>query len=412
VIYERDATGTWTRTATIEIPGVPSTTRLSVQLGASGRALVRAGGAPDYLFQRQPKGTWTPTRVLAASAGTAAAAHLGSNNAIATAGAGRALVFDFDSSPQQFSSADPYLGDRSNYTELNASRWAVVNDSNNLRYAITTTDYSNLSGSRLGEYALVNGRTYGDFHLTAEAKSTDDLVSNPAADYDVVFGYQDANNYYYMMFNHVDANTQLFKVVNGQRETIANATRAGFFDNDYHTIEVARTGTLIQVSVGGTQILSANDPTFGAGRIGLGSFNDSVRFDDVTITSTSGGPGPGPGSVVIEAEGMQLSNGYSIEGGTRIVLPDDVQGYATQTFSGASGLYDIEVQVIGGVTGLSVVEFYLNEQRLDYLYYDSSSQQRLTIPGVTLSTGDFLLLAGFSENGGGGRVDKIVFTPR
>ena len=92
------------------------------------------------------------------------------------------------------------------------------------------------------------------------------------------------------------------------------------------------------------------------------------------------------------------------------MLPDDVQGYATQTFTGPSGVYDIEVQLISGPTGLSVVEFYQNSQRLDYLYYVSTpAQQTLTIPGVSVSTGDLILLAGFSENGGGARVDKISF---
>ena len=56
------------------------------------------------------------------------------------------------------------------------------------------------------------------------------------------------------------------------------------------------------------------------------------------------------------------------------------------------------------------MEFYQNSQRLDYLYYVSTpAQQTPTIPGVSVSTGDFILLAGFSENGGGARVDKISF---
>ena len=220
---------------------------------------------------------------------------------------GTTLIFDY----ALFSSVDPYLGNRANWTELTSTRWSLSYDTD-VRYSIPDTDYPNLSGSRLGEYALVDNRSYDDFHFTAEARSTDDLVDNPAADYDVVFGYQDENNYYYMMFNHVAANTELFKVVNGQRYTIATATRAGFFDNDYHTIEVTRSGALIRVSVGGTEIVTASDSTFGAGRIGIGSFNDAARFDDVTITTPDGGPGPG--NVVIEAESMYLSNGYTCRG--------------------------------------------------------------------------------------------------
>jgi hypothetical protein len=405
-VYRRDTAGVWVPDGTFAPAGLPAGSRIKARLEGAGTAVVSAGvetSASLHVFLRSEDGPWIETARLVPSGGDSLGAEfaIDSRRVITT---GTTLIFDY----ALFSSVDRYLGNRANWTELTPTRWSLSYDTD-VRYSIRSTDYSNLSGSRLGEYALVNDRTYGDFHVSAEAKSTDDFAVNEAADYDVVFGYQDANNYYYMMFNHAVDLTELFKVVDGQRQTIASYAGRAFVDNDYHTIEVVRTGTQIQVSIGGTQILSANDATFGAGLIGLGSFNDSVRFDDVTITA----PGSGPGPVVIEAEGMHLSNGYSVEGGSRIVLPDDVQGYATQTFDGASGVYDIEVQLISGDTGLSVVEVYRNSERLGYLYYDfSAAQHTLSIPGVSVSQGDFILLAGFSENGGGARVDSIVFTRR
>ena len=42
-------------------------------------------------------------------------------------------------------------------------------DGGDLRYGIDTTSYDELSGSRLGEYSLVKGRTYGDFAFSAAA---------------------------------------------------------------------------------------------------------------------------------------------------------------------------------------------------------------------------------------------------
>ena len=273
-----------------------------------------------------------------------------------------------------------------------------------------STDYPNLSGSRLGEYALVDNRSYDDFHFTAEARSTDDLVDNPAADYDVVFGYQDENNYYYMMFNHVAANTELFKVVNGQRYTIATATQAGFFDNDYHTIEVTRSGALISAyRWAAPRSVTASDSTFGAGRLGIGSFNDAARFDDVTITTPDSGPGPG--NVVIEAESMYLSNGYRVEGaptasccpmtyrGTpRRPLPDRA-GFTTSKYSSSADRRDCQSWSSIRTRSASITCITSRRQR----------NRRLTIPGVSVSTGDFIPLAGFSENGGGARVDKISF---
>jgi pectate lyase len=182
-----------------------------------------------------------------------------------------------------FSDVDSWLGDREHYTELTPERWAVTDDDDNLRYSIITTDYSEQSGSRLGEYALVNNATYGDFHFTAEVKSTENFSINAGADYDVVFGYQDVNNYYYMMFHYNASQTQLFKVVNGVRQTLATASQAAFADYFYHTIEVVRAETSIDVSVDGNLILSTTDSTFGPGKVGIGSFNDMASFDDITI---------------------------------------------------------------------------------------------------------------------------------
>ena len=184
---------------------------------------------------------------------------------------------------QRFSDLDPHLGDAANWEPLNAARWAVVDDGGDLRYAISTTNYSELSGSRLGEYSLVKGRTYGDFVFSARVRSGEDFAVNANADYAVLFGGQDGDNYYYVMFNRTAANTQLFKVVGGVRQpALANGSYA-IPDNEYHRIEVSRAGSLITVKADGAVIMQANDASFGAGRVGIGAFNDAAWWDDVAI---------------------------------------------------------------------------------------------------------------------------------
>src|SRR5882672_9382846 len=115
------------------------------------------------------------------------------------------------SQTQRFSDLDPYLGDAANWESLNASRRWVAMDGGDLRYGINTTSYSELPDSRLGEYSLVKGRTYGDFTFSARVRSSEDFAANPWADHAVVFGLQDASNYYYAMFNRYAPYTQLFK---------------------------------------------------------------------------------------------------------------------------------------------------------------------------------------------------------
>jgi len=189
------------------------------------------------------------------------------------------------SQTQRFSEVDPYLGDAANWEPLTASRWRVATDGGDLRYGISSTSYSERSGSRLGEYSLVRRRTYGDFALAARVRSTENFATNTSGDHAVVFGLQDANNYYYVMFNRTAANTQLFKVVGGTRQpALANGNYA-IPDNEYHQIEVSRSGSAITVKVDGAVLMQASDATFSAGRVGIGAFNDAAWWDDIAIAA-------------------------------------------------------------------------------------------------------------------------------
>jgi hypothetical protein len=92
------------------------------------------------------------------------------------------------SQTQRFSDLDSYLGDAANWQPLNAARWSVAMDGGDLRYGISSTNYSERSGSRLGEHSLVKGRTYGDFALSARVRSSENFAANAKGDHAVVFG--------------------------------------------------------------------------------------------------------------------------------------------------------------------------------------------------------------------------------
>src|SRR6185295_10734685 len=104
----------------------------------------------------------------------------------------------------------------------------------------------------------------------------------------------DGDNYYYAMVSRYAPFTQLFKVVAGQRQTLANSTYA-IPDNEYHPIEVSRAGSLITVKADGAVIMQASDATFGPGRVGIGSFDDTALWDNITIAvATTPAPPPAP----------------------------------------------------------------------------------------------------------------------
>jgi len=184
-------------------------------------------------------------------------------------------------------------GNVDDWNSLTASRWEVVMDEGDMAYYLNTTKFGSPGSGRLGEYSLLPG-DYGDFTFTAQAKLGDSVANNKFADYAVVFGYQDPDNYYYVLFNNNQSFTQLFKVINGSRSTaLATAESDWLNDNAYHSIEVKRTGGAIRVRFDGNLILSADDASLGVGKVGVGSFNDSAYFDDVSVTGTASGSGGG-----------------------------------------------------------------------------------------------------------------------
>lgn len=182
-----------------------------------------------------------------------------------------------------FSQVDSYFGNAVNYEPLNLTRWSVLYKGDNQGYAINTGNYSNLSGQRLGEYALVKNRSYGNFTMTIKAASAENFSTNTSPDYAIVFGYQDADNYFYVNFTNTA--TELFRVVAGVRQAaIATSTLAAFSDTAYKAIEVSRAGNKVLVKQGNTLLLNSTNPALSAtGSIGIGSFDDAAYFDDVVI---------------------------------------------------------------------------------------------------------------------------------
>ncbi len=172
-----------------------------------------------------------------------------------------------------------------NWIPLTASRWSVVADNGNNALFLNTTDYSPLSGSRLGEH-IVSPDSYTDFSFTVNAR-TNESSGNTNADYTMLFGYQNGDNYYYMLFNRTQSNTQLFKVVNGVRELLATASNNWLLDDVYHVIETQRTSNNIEIRFDNNTVLQVTDSTFLSGQVGLGSYNDSAYFDDIRISSAN-----------------------------------------------------------------------------------------------------------------------------
>jgi len=136
--------------------------------------------------------------------------------------------------------------------------------------------------------SLLKDVVVGDFVLLVKARNTA-FKAGAHRDCCIFFGYQDDEHFYYGHQGLVrDAiSNQLLKVDKGPRKPIGKANAGSPWDEDWHQIKLVR-----RVKEGTIELYfddmekpakSAVDKDFAWGRIGLGSFDDTVQWDDVKL---------------------------------------------------------------------------------------------------------------------------------
>jgi hypothetical protein len=129
----------------------------------------------------------------------------------------------------------------------------------------------------------------GDFELTARVQNT-----NPSggAHRDLCFfwGRQDASHFYYVHFGaQADPHACQVFIVNEAPRTMITVDQAEGtpWTDGWHTIKIVRRvadGTIeAYFDDMTTPLMTAQDTTFGAGQIGIGTFDDSGNFDDLLL---------------------------------------------------------------------------------------------------------------------------------
>lgn len=136
--------------------------------------------------------------------------------------------------------------------------------------------------------ALLKDVVVGDFDLTASVRSTvDDYGHRDAC---VVFGYVDDAHFYYVHFGKkADAHCNQIFIVNGaDRKAISLTTSDGTpWTDQWHRVKITRRADSGRIEVFfddfETPAMTAEDKTFPAGRVGLGSFDDTSDWDDFQL---------------------------------------------------------------------------------------------------------------------------------
>ena len=140
--------------------------------------------------------------------------------------------------------------------------------------------------------SLIKDVKVADFVFEAKVLSTG--KDGDHRDMCVFFGYQDASHFYYvhMAKKTDDRANQIFIVDGADRKKISVKTSTGTpWDDKWHNVKLERRAGDGAIEIFWddmkTPIMTAQDKTFTWGQVGVGSFDDSGHWTDITLHGTA-----------------------------------------------------------------------------------------------------------------------------
>jgi hypothetical protein len=141
--------------------------------------------------------------------------------------------------------------------------------------------------------AWLKDKKVGDFEITAKVQNTNPSGGNHR-DLCVFWGRQSPSEFYYVHFGaKADPHAcQIFIVNNDKRTMITKDQAEGTpWGDGWHDIKITRDVETGRVDVYFDDmtkpLMTAEDTTFGAGEVGLGTFDDSGNFDEFVLRGDS-----------------------------------------------------------------------------------------------------------------------------
>ncbi|MBL7113464.1 MAG: nucleoside hydrolase, partial [Bacteroidales bacterium] len=131
-------------------------------------------------------------------------------------------------------SAAPFWGNVLNYQRNQEGLWSTQMDSSDLRYYLSNDPRD--TGLALAGFCFVRDSIYSDFALHLTSRTGEDLSLNSLADFSIIFGYIDKENYNQLFLKHSSA--RIVSVSNRQSLFIAATSRDGIPDDHYHDLSV------------------------------------------------------------------------------------------------------------------------------------------------------------------------------
>ena len=194
--------------------------------------------------------------------------------------------------------ADDFEKGLAQWEVLDPASWRVADGGGAVEITARASEYRPPHRSP-GHVALVRGFEVGSCVITFRVKST--LDTGAHRDCCVFFGWQDPANFYYVHLGARPdpASGQIMIVDDAPRRPLTDNQRKVPWDDAWHTVRVERDveSGAIRAFFDDELMMEATDTTFGAGRVGIGSFDDLNRFDDFRVEPLGDRPGNSPGSL-------------------------------------------------------------------------------------------------------------------
>ncbi|GMQ88581.1 MAG: hypothetical protein BMS9Abin09_0009 [Gammaproteobacteria bacterium] len=212
-------------------------------------------------------------------------------------------------------------------------------------------------GVALGTYQLSGTILPGNIDIQVQLRSEDPLL-DPVTSNDtsnlkfgtigMIFGYQDANNYYRFELNAINGNRKLWRVQAGTFTELVTSPQSYTGGQQWMTLRIIHQNGVILIFIDGTQVMAAEDATYSSGNIAFFcAVNASCSFDNLTVLTAPDNPMPGlnlpdssspahasgeyfvtPGNTLDVAGMTTLATGI---GGMEFVLDEGTGGEISQT---------------------------------------------------------------------------------
>jgi len=177
-------------------------------------------------------------------------------------------------------SSGPYFGNVENYIFFQGDLWSTQVDEDNLRLHLSNDTRS--SDISMPGYTIIKDSLYSDFTLNITTRIDEDLSLSSLAGYTIIFGYEDENNYSYMLMKQTTS--RLVNVTNRQSIDIGRTTQIGIPDEQYHKVIINLSDDQLTVTLDDSLFLTTTSSRLKkTGKVGFGSSKYAVFFDDVAV---------------------------------------------------------------------------------------------------------------------------------